>query len=336
MPKGNLNPIGKRSNSLRPGLVCKAVLSGQIPMSTGEYVSESSISDLHRAYCALIDKENMLRSRDNKLKGMTYSSFVKMFKFAQLLGLVEFVREENLKYAPEKTRLYSVRLSTSSSNRPIGKISKRRIFRLSTNGKLDEVSWGNLCTSWIKRWPIPQTYAQLGLEDIKTDVRIPVEPPAIEPGLSEISLEQESVRESVRKPMSRITKKPAEKKRIYHEEEVQETISVRKVEKFIPFRFTSKPSKAQYSAMVKHLLILRDISISNAEVRTEVKRLSNLIGNWSVELEDKIDIAKSSGDTQLYNTWRRIYTLNNDVFENLYSFNIDSAIRNIKSIILLS
>ncbi len=138
---------------MRPGLVTKGVLLGLIPLATGELVTEAAITDLHSSYKELIKRENTLRPKARRLRGMTYRSFLTLFKFAQLLNLVELVREEPMLYPPPGGPLFSVR---KPDGEPRVVISGRRIFRLTAVGTEDERSWSNLCRAWIEKWPAPE------------------------------------------------------------------------------------------------------------------------------------------------------------------------------------
>jgi len=143
---------GRAATPVRPGQVTKDILTGKIPLHTGEYVTEAAITDLHATYRELIKRENTLRPKTKRLRGMTQFSFKTWFKFAQLLHLVELVREEPMKFPPAGGHLYSVR-------KPDGVhavISTRRIFKLSAIGAEDEKSWANLCKAWTEGWAAPQ------------------------------------------------------------------------------------------------------------------------------------------------------------------------------------
>jgi len=143
---------GRGATPVRPGLTTKGVLMGEVPLATGELVTEAAITDLHGAYKELIKRENALRPKAKQLRGMTYRSFLTLFKFAQLLNLVELVREEPMQFPPPRGSLYSVR-------KPDGikaVISTRRIFKISAIGAEDELSWTNLCKAWMESWPAPQ------------------------------------------------------------------------------------------------------------------------------------------------------------------------------------
>lgn len=146
-----VTPRGRGAQPVRPGIVTKGVLLGQVPLATGEIVTEAAITDLHNAYKELIRRENAVRPKEKQLRGMTSFSFKTLFKFAQLLGLVELVREEPMELPPPGGPLYSIR-------KPDGVhvvVSTRRIFRLTDVGREDERSWTNLCRAWMERWPAP-------------------------------------------------------------------------------------------------------------------------------------------------------------------------------------
>ena len=143
---------GRAATPVRPGLVTKSVLMGVTPLATGELVHEAAITDLHSAYKELIKGENAARVKAKRLRGMTYPSFLKLFKFAQLLNLVELVREEPMQFPPPGGNLISAR-------KPDGihaVVSVRRIFKLTPIGMEDERSWTNLCKAWIEGWAAPQ------------------------------------------------------------------------------------------------------------------------------------------------------------------------------------
>jgi len=167
MPQGR----GRALSPIRPGLVIKGVLMGKIPLlPTGEIVREACMSDLSHTYSELIKMENQSRPKSKRLRGMTWHSFATYFKFIQLLGLVEFVREEPMKFPPPGGDLLSIRIIEGT---PTVVVSMRRIFRLSSIGEKDERSWTNPCRAWMEKWPAPQpiTYA------------LPYTPPVVAPPL---------------------------------------------------------------------------------------------------------------------------------------------------------
>lgn len=144
---------GRAAQPLRPGFITKSVLSGGIPLATGELVKEASITDIHSVYKYLTKQENIVRSRDKKLRGMTYASFITMFRFARCLGLVEKVREEPMLFPPPVGTLLSIR---KPDEIPEVVVSKRVIYRLTQTGIEDELAWTNLRRAWAEHWPVPQ------------------------------------------------------------------------------------------------------------------------------------------------------------------------------------
>jgi len=163
---------GRAATPIRPGLVTKSVLMGETPLATGELVHEAAITDLHRAYMELIKRENTVRPRAKRLRGMTYASFLKLFKFSQLLNLVELVREEPMQFPPPGGPLISAR----KPNGIHGVVSVRRVFKLTGIGAEDEKSWTNLCKAWIEGWSAPQKAEYLPPPYVpRPRVRVPVE-----------------------------------------------------------------------------------------------------------------------------------------------------------------
>jgi hypothetical protein len=148
---------GRAAQPLRPGFITKAILSGDIPLTTGELVTEASVTDIHDVYVYLTKQENITRPRDKRFRGMTYASFITMFRFARCLGLVEKVREEPLLFPPPGVTLLSIRTFDGT---PAVVESKRVIWRLTENGKEDELSWTNLRKAWAEHWPVPQKIAE--------------------------------------------------------------------------------------------------------------------------------------------------------------------------------
>lgn len=88
---------------VRPGVVIKAVLSGQIAaierqVDAGGYATEvavyrhyASIAEVHRVYRKAVTWSN--EDYGLRQKGMTYDSFRRYFYYAKQLGLIELVGE---------------------------------------------------------------------------------------------------------------------------------------------------------------------------------------------------------------------------------------------------
>jgi len=167
---------GRAAQPLRPGLITKAVLLGDIPLRVsktdpGKMVREAAVTDIHSTYKVLTQEENITRPRDKKLRGMSYASFITMFRFARCLGLVEKVREEPLLFPPPDVTLLSIR---KPDDVPEVVESKRVIYRLTRIGTEDELAWTNLRRAWAEHWPVPQK----AIEEIP--LAVPAKPPVVE------------------------------------------------------------------------------------------------------------------------------------------------------------
>jgi len=167
---------GRAAQPLRPGFIAKAVLSGDIPLTTGEFVKEAAVTDIHSVYRFLTKQENLIRPRDKRLRGMTYHSFVTLFRFAHLLGLVERVREEPMLFPPPHGVLLSIR---KPDDVPIVVEAKRIIYKLTSVGTADELAWSNLCRAWIEQWPVPQKSEEI----VPLPIIAKPTPPTAEPPL---------------------------------------------------------------------------------------------------------------------------------------------------------
>jgi hypothetical protein len=148
---------GRAASPVRPGLIVKKVLGGKEALANGEFVTETSISDIHRVYKRLIYEENQLRTREHRLRGMNIHSFTTLFKFARYLGLVEFVRNDNRLF-DYGGNLYRVEGPTgveivvgkqSSAGLHIVK-GNRKIYKLSEKGLADHSSWFDLRRAWME------------------------------------------------------------------------------------------------------------------------------------------------------------------------------------------
>lgn len=140
---------GRAASPVRPGIIVKKTLMGEVPLITGEYVHEAAITDLYNAYRGEVDRVNSLRPKIRKIRGMRRLSFFTMFRFAQLLRLVELVREEPMLYPPPKGNLLRIEM-TNTEARIV--VSSRKIFRLTTVGEVDEKCWSDLTNAWKEGW----------------------------------------------------------------------------------------------------------------------------------------------------------------------------------------
>ena len=141
------NQKGRGSQPTHPGLTIKGVLMGDIPLVTGERVTEVAITDIQNVYREIVRQENQLRPKSKRLHGMTNGSFYTLFRLARYLGLVEFVRDEPMLYPPPHGDLYSMRKDAGSAE-PRATVSTRRIFKLTEHGRNAKESWRNLHRAW--------------------------------------------------------------------------------------------------------------------------------------------------------------------------------------------
>jgi len=140
------NLRGRSTRKVRPGIVIKGVLSGNIPLTDGHLVTEAACTDVHQVYRALIKQENVGKKKPHRLKGMTYQSFSAEFRFAKYLDLIEFVRDEPLKNPPAGKALYN----PVKDGEIHVVVTTRKIYRLTKSGWESEEPWHDLCSAYRK------------------------------------------------------------------------------------------------------------------------------------------------------------------------------------------
>ena len=249
---------GRAAQSLRPGLITKAILAGELPLITGkgahsEFVKEAAITDIHSTYKYLTAQENLVRPKDKQLRGMTYKSFITLFKFAVLLRLVEKVREEPMLFPPARGTLLSIR---KIDDVPQIVESKRSIYRLTQAGLEDEVAWSNLCKAWIEHWPVPQK----AIEEVPekyvppTKAEVPITPPVEEAPPT----------------------KPGAMPRVP--------------------KFSETPSIAQFRKLLAYLKALRGSRATAKDIKTRMYDVSGVTSDWTIHIEDALESAKRKKD----------------------------------------
>ena len=275
---------GRAAQPIRPGFLIHEILAGTKPLiapgaTKGEVseqvVSEACMTDLHFTYKALIGRENQTRPRHTQLRGMTTESFAKLFRFAKYMGLVEFVRDEDMISPPSGLPLLHIVGRSGITE------SKRKIYRLSELGTAEEVAWGDLRKAWQEKWEMPR----------KMEV-----PPEVE-ALEALPEEVETV-EAVEEAVAVIV--PAEPR----VPRVPKAPAVTK-EKGIPaVSFGEKPSTRQFNLMLRHLRVLEKVGVDDPIVKVELaKRTENIPGNWQISLEDMIEVEKDPGKLATYQVW---------------------------------
>lgn len=130
-------PRGRAAAEIRTGLFIRDFLAR---------VGEASISDIHQALKSEIGKRNLVRPRRRQLRGPVYSSFVRYFGHVRRLGLVEFVREEDVEeIEPDVARrLMSIRGGPPPEEAWVVQ-TRRRLYRLSAAGRsaVTEILWSD-------------------------------------------------------------------------------------------------------------------------------------------------------------------------------------------------
>ncbi len=342
---------GRAATPVRPGFMIYNILAGKQPIGEKkEIVHEAGIVDLHRQYRALIENENHYRTKKTRLRPMTYHSFVKIVKFAQLLGLVKVVREVPMVHPPDNKRLYRV------SKRPAGGlsvvISKIRVIQLTDLGQQETVAWRNLCRAWIEEWPIPTIGEPVPLYVLPEDRAQPI----IEPkkrGRPPLPEELKKVKVPGTKkrgrPVTVVPTPPELDTTIYTEttsdvpilEEAAKPAAetpmehVAKFESLAEFLEDTTPTKTNVQKLIDHLNNLTQIGLNDPEVHREIYKLSMSFGDWDMYYEDRLS---DEEDKEKPNTARiKKYTeqkqLTSEVSDALNEYDANTAIKVLKKLL---
>jgi len=160
---------GRAASPIRVGFIIKAALQGNLPLRSGELAHEAAIADLFGAYKSELERVNALRTKPKRIHGMRWASFYTVFRFAKVLGLVEFVREEPMIYPPPGGDL--LRVEKGDNGHPKVVKSTRKIFRLSSAGGVDEKCWSDLTRAFKESWTPGQPLAEGPAPSIVPPVR---------------------------------------------------------------------------------------------------------------------------------------------------------------------
>lgn len=265
---------GRAAQPVRPGFMIRDVLSGIRPLIIpgavkGEVIEQSAteacMTELHFTYKVLIDRENQTRPKHMQLRGMTTESFAKLFRFARYMGLLEFIRDEDMISPPPGLPLLQIVDRTGITE------SKRKIYKLSDLGVAEEVAWGDLRKAWQEKWEMPRK--------LEIPPELPPEvPPTVPP------------EEVVAPPVPKPPRKPGVPPEVPTE--------IPKV------KFAERPSVREFKKLLRHLETLRLIGAEEPEVRREIGRnLEHVPGDWLVNLEDMIEITKMPKTLEKYRIW---------------------------------
>jgi hypothetical protein len=232
-----------------------------------------------------------------------------MFYFAQLLKLVELVREEPMLFPPPHGSLYNV-IRSPDTGRIRAMHTMRRIFRLSSIGKEDEKSWCNLTRAWKEQWSAPQKM------DIMPSTDITVIEKLVPTG-KELKIPKEKVE----------GKRGRKKKVITAPVEIQP-------EATIPaFEWEIKPSQKQYGRLLKHLGEIDKLDQTREDVIKHIDDLTTRIGDWAVGIDDALEDAKTANNTRLIGRLSAERKLVNDVYEGFIDRELGRAIKALSKLI---
>ncbi len=320
---------GKQSTPARPGILIKQVLSGQRPLYSGNVVSEAAIVDLANTYKQFIAEQNLLRPLKSKLKGMNYNSFVKLFKFSQLLGLVELVREEKMLFPPSNGSLYSIRKGARGGISAI--VSVRRIFQLSERGRNDDTSWTDLCRAWREQWEPGKLAEQIVLERPIEEV---IEEEIVEAPVEEqeeIISEQtvEGAVPEVPLPAKRKRGRPVGSKGTPRIPTGPLTFTTP------TFRLDIIPDKPNLTLMSEHLNEMLTQDMKNKAVRAEIKRLMAVVEGWTNAVVTKLEEVTLRGSPKLFVAYQNLRNLLMGLGEALYDNDIQLAIDTMQKLLKL-
>ena len=264
-------PRGRAASVVRPGFIIKAVLSGKQPLispsggTTGELVEEACATDVHLTYQALLHAENELRPRAQHLHGMTTDSFCKLFRFARLMGLIEFVRNEPMIYPPVGASFYRVEMYETKAGvrRPKAVISDRKIHKITEKGKVEDKAWGDLCKAWREHW-------EVGI------IHEPITPP-----------------EAIPTPTIEKRRPGRPRKEVAPFAPVEGTAiiipEVPVVVKWTPIKLAETPSMKQFKKLYNQLVKLSKIGVQDPDVMTELTvNVNSYLGDWEADLEVRL------------------------------------------------
>lgn len=308
---------GRAASAIRPGIITKRVLLGELPLDTGELITEAAIVDLFNAYKRQLREYNQVHEKVKHIGGMCYRSFYTMFKFAQLLHLVEFVREEEADWKRKTLPTPAtslIRLERSpATHRITRKISNRRVFRLSEVGRQDVKSWLNLTTAWKEQWPAPQI------------IEIPV--------IEERMVPAPEVVEEVPAPPTLITEAPAAKAKRGRPPGAKTAPKEERIEVPRP-HFSNHYSKEQIPLLITHIEELQQIGVDKAPVLHELKRLAeDVLGEWIGYIIEDYDEARSFGMASKALELRRLNIVLTTADEGLLDLDLTKALENLRKLL---
>lgn len=310
----SIKPRGRAASPIRPGLMVKQFLSGELPLADGRTVSEASIVELFNAYKSRVDYHNQFYERKHAIKGMNHRSFYTMFRFAQLLGLVEFVREEAADWhrtgqITKSSSLTRVERSPETGRLSV-RVSNRKVFKLTSIGELDVKSWLDLTRAWKEQWAAPQV------------VPIPIYKVADEDIVSEDIAKEEIMSTQPAKRGRKLGSTAEKTQKTPAEKVVVPTLKLK-----------TSPSAEEYRRLITHLEELQEFSASSVKVAREVERLTGQVGEWVVDLIETEEDAKNVGAKNRAGQLKKLRLALTEIDENLMDMDLQSAIDNLKKLL---
>ena len=302
---------GRAAQPVRPGLLIREVLSGEKPLIVpgsrkGEveevFVSEACMTDLHFTYKTLISRENQSRPRHTQLRGMTQFSYAKVFRFAKYLGLLEFVREEDMRNPPPGEPLLQI------FGRTEVKISKRKIYQLSSIGQVDEVAWTDLRKAWQEKWPLGRKLERPAYAPPPETYEPVPEPPFVEELVEEAPEHEVPTERPISvKPKTRKVGRPPKKAPGLHRVVLSDKISGSELRK-----------------LVGHLRLLNDVGLDDPRVRNRMSELEYVVADWQTDVDHIAETARIPAKKLIYIKLR-------PVMVDMYEAVLDSDIPKIVS-----
>jgi hypothetical protein len=317
---------GRAASAIRPGLITKRVLLGELPLDTGEFISEAAIVDLFNAYKRQLREYNQVHTKDKHIKGMHYRSFYTMFRFAQLLHLVEFLREEEADWKRKAvtTRATSLMRLEKVEGKYVQRISNRRVFKLSDIGKEDVKSWLDLTRAWKEQWPAPQ-YAEIPVIEEKREEIKGIEEPGLPPPTEGVEEAGRVLQPTEKKRRGRPPGKPTVVKT--KEEKAAAKVSIPTL------KLLTEPSKEQYALLITHLQKLNETGVDNRKVQKEVDKLSEAVGEWVAEATESLIDAQELRFTGKIREFRALRDALTAVDEGLLDRDIPRAIEELEKLV---
>jgi len=70
-------------------------------------------------------------------------------------------------------------------------------------------------------------------------------------------------------------------------------------EVFTPYKWPPRPTIARFKTLLAHLETMEAIGATDPEVAAEINRLSMLVGDWVMEIDDTLDDARAINNTRV-------------------------------------